>query len=965
MSVWVTVSAVVASLGSAGVASAASVTVPCDGQGGGPAGLASAIRYLNSAGGGDITLAPGCTYLFTTADNYWYGPNALPPIASAITIHGNGSTLQRDSLSPKFRFFFVGADANRSETSNYVSPGPGRLTLEHLLIKGGWAHGGNSGTGGGGAGLGGAIFSQGQVNIEGCTFTVNWAQGGSSGTQGLGAGGGGIGQDAGAPTDGGGFGGAVAGGQGGGQHGTGGGGGGAGFRSTSDNAGGDGGSQGPGSGGGTSNGTGGNGMGGGHSGDGSGGGGYSSGIGTSETGGGFGAGGYAGTYGGGGGGGGVGGGGGGIWGDPLNQAAGAGGGGFGGGGGSPIGYGLAGDGGFAAGGGISRLGGFGGGDGGQTSGGGGAGMGGAIFNMQGTLTVTDSTFYANSAVAGKGANPGAAVGGAIANLNGAVTIDSSTLAFNVAPDGGGAVADFGYDGATARSATVVLERSIASNTANGAPDVAVNSPGSVANGNSNVSFNDPSCGYPPCPKVDVDITDHNIVGMNLGGFGDSSITGSNGTPTNPQYGPDPQLASPSESSSPLQDNGGGVPTLMPALRSPARDAAGMTGCPEYDERGIARPQGPACDIGAVELDPTPPAAPVLTGTDPTSPSASTNPEILGSRENGTTVWIYAGGDCEGTPVIGEPAGPSSFAVAVTVQPGSTTTFHAKAVRSDQSTSACSTTSATYAQRTPLPPGPQPAPAASVNVSSLDFGDIVLGLTSRTRTVTLSNTGTAALTVSAVSISGGTAGDFAKVSDRCSGTTLAIGGACTEMITFRPSYFGARTSTLSFSDNASGSPQTVALSGNGVAAAAGAPYSVQSVTVKPDGTTTIVLVPQTAGTATLTVTVPTASVSSAGKRCKPGYTRIKGRCRPASTVVAVVRASARPGVPLKLTIVPSGSIKSALRRGKTVHAAATLVYQPAGGGEPTVTVRHIVFKPAARKPVRRHRRGHPSTDGARF
>jgi hypothetical protein len=444
--------------------------------------------------------------------------------------------------------------------------------------------------------------------------------------------------------------------------------------------------------------------------------------------------------------------------------------------------------------------------------------------------------------------------------------------------------------------------------------------------------------------VDIDITDHDIVGMNLGGFGESSVTGSTGTSTNPQFGPDPQLG-------PLQDNGGGTPTAMPAATSPAVDAAGTTECPPLDQRGIARPQGPACDIGAVELDPTPPAPPVLTGTDPASPGPSTTPKVMGSRENGTTVWIYTGGDCQGNPVIGEPPGPPSFAVSVAVQPGSTTTFRAKAVRADGSTSACSTTSVTYTQRTPPPPGATPAPAASLSESSVDFGDVVLGLTSRTRTVTLSNAGTAPLTVSAVAISGGTAADFTKASDGCNGTTLAVGGTCTEMITFRPSYFGARSSTLSFTDNAPGSPQTVALTGAGVGSAAGAPYSVQSVTVKPDGTTTIVLVPQTAGTATVTVTVPTASVSAAGRRCKVGYTRIRGRCRPVNTVVGVVRATARAGVPLKLTIVPSSSLRSALRRGRTVHATATVVFQPASGGQPTVTIRHILLKPAHHKPLR--------------
>jgi hypothetical protein len=53
---------------------------------------------------------------------------------------------------------------------------------------------------------------------------------------------------------------------------------------------------------------------------------------------------------------------------------------------------------------------------------------------------------------------------------------------------------------------------------------------------------------------------------------------------------------------PLADNGG--PTLTYALLegSPAFDAADDTVCPETDQRGIARPQGPSCDVGSYERE---------------------------------------------------------------------------------------------------------------------------------------------------------------------------------------------------------------------------------------------------------------------------------------------------------------------------------------------------------------------------
>jgi len=57
---------------------------------------------------------------------------------------------------------------------------------------------------------------------------------------------------------------------------------------------------------------------------------------------------------------------------------------------------------------------------------------------------------------------------------------------------------------------------------------------------------------------------------------------------------------------PLADNGGPTLTLLPGVTSPAIDAIPVGTqflCDSFsptDQRGVARPQGPACDIGSVE-----------------------------------------------------------------------------------------------------------------------------------------------------------------------------------------------------------------------------------------------------------------------------------------------------------------------------------------------------------------------------
>ena len=113
---------------------------------------------------------------------------------------------------------------------------------------------------------------------------------------------------------------------------------------------------------------------------------------------------------------------------------------------------------------------------------------------------------------------------------------------------------------------------------------------------------------------------------------------------------------------------------------------------------------------------------------------------------------------------------------------------------------------------PLPP----APNAALTPSSESFGSQQVASTSAAHTVTVTNTGTAALSMSSVGVTGANAGDFARTSTcPLSPSTLAVGASCTVSVTFTPSATGSRTATLNLADNASSSPQTVALSGSGV------------------------------------------------------------------------------------------------------------------------------------------------------
>jgi CSLREA domain-containing protein len=188
--------------------------------------------------------------------------------------------------------------------------------------------------------------------------------------------------------------------------------------------------------------------------------------------------------------------------------------------------------------------------------------GGGIANGDGTLTVDASTISGNSTSSLNG-------GSAIFNIL-TTTVSNSTISGNTAPQASGALLNsdtmtLSYDTIARNSAGIVNTASL---TATGTI-IAGSTQGPNCFGN---RFAEP-------------------FGFNL----DSGTTCHLSQPTD-LTNTDPQLG-------PLASNGG--PTQTQALQpgSPAIDHGGTSanGCPPTDQRGISRPQGPACDIGAFEL----------------------------------------------------------------------------------------------------------------------------------------------------------------------------------------------------------------------------------------------------------------------------------------------------------------------------------------------------------------------------
>jgi YD repeat-containing protein len=106
----------------------------------------------------------------------------------------------------------------------------------------------------------------------------------------------------------------------------------------------------------------------------------------------------------------------------------------------------------------------------------------------------------------------------------------------------------------------------------------------------------------------------------------------------------------------------------------------------------------------------------------------------------------------------------------------------------------------------------PAPAVLLSPSALTFNSFVAG-TSVAQTVTLTNTGNAALNFTSFALSGANSSVFAQTTT-C-GASLAINASCTFSVTFSPTAAGSFTAALTLADNAPNSPQSVALSGTAV------------------------------------------------------------------------------------------------------------------------------------------------------
>jgi len=103
-----------------------------------------------------------------------------------------------------------------------------------------------------------------------------------------------------------------------------------------------------------------------------------------------------------------------------------------------------------------------------------------------------------------------------------------------------------------------------------------------------------------------------------------------------------------------------------------------------------------------------------------------------------------------------------------------------------------------------------SPFLALSPTSLTFGSQPVGTVTGGQNVTVTNTGNATMTISSIVASG----DFGILSTNC-GSSLSVGSTCSLTVNFLPTAGGIRSGAITFTDNASGNPQTLILSGTGI------------------------------------------------------------------------------------------------------------------------------------------------------
>jgi phosphatidylserine/phosphatidylglycerophosphate/cardiolipin synthase-like enzyme len=205
----------------------------------------------------------------------------------------------------------------------------------------------------------------------------------------------------------------------------------------------------------------------------------------------------------------------------------------------------------------------------------------------------------------------------------------------------------------------------------------------------------------------------------------------------------------------------------------------------------------------------------------TTPNTSSAPQAITVTNTGTASLSVLGASLSGvsanafTQTSSCPvflSVNSSCTILVTFSPATpSASFAATLTIADNSNNNVNGTQTVPLTGTSGPSGP--APQIAFAPSSAAFPNTHTAQHSQPIAITVSNPGTATLNLSAPTITGTAASSFSQTSNCTS--TLATNASCTVNITFTPASLGPLAASLSITDNAAQSPQSIPLTGTGV------------------------------------------------------------------------------------------------------------------------------------------------------
>ncbi len=244
--------------------------------------------------------------------------------------------------------------------------------------------------------------------------------------------------------------------------------------------------------------------------------------------------------------------------------------------------------------------------------GGTASDGGGISNDGGTLVIERSLVSGNHATSEAGdsggiQNYGTAkheAGYFAAGRKAILAIEDSTVAENEAAEGGG-IFSWSEDGVKDENGVSIIDSTIAYNkTTEACPECEASKGAGLLTTDGTVDVVGSIVAY-NSGMVDEEYTPNNCSVVGPATIDSLGYNLENGTECGFKSTGDLQSTQPDFSSSAPQNNGGSTDTFAPEPTSPAVDAIPTSApfCDGDDQRGIARPQGAGCDIGAVELVP--------------------------------------------------------------------------------------------------------------------------------------------------------------------------------------------------------------------------------------------------------------------------------------------------------------------------------------------------------------------------